>query len=103
MIYINKEHNSLVITPKEFKENYNYLPDIVFALGDLKARDVKIAICLEKTPAVFVLYFRKIQQETGVTLDIYYTEKAQNFKQILKGYGMPYKSIKKYPDVLPEE
>ena len=102
MLYINTSLNSIVINQEEFDINRNYLPDIFMALGELdNKRKIKIAIDLKKTPVIFVLYFRKLLLESGIELDIYYKDKSEALRKSLKDYGMQYKNIKKYPDILP--
>jgi hypothetical protein len=103
-LFINKDLNSLIITPKDFNLNYNYLPDILLGLYNLDPeKKIKIALDLKEAPAVFVLYFRKLMQESNTDIDIYYRDKGKQLQEILSGYGMQYKSILEYPDALPQE
>lgn len=64
---------------------------------------IKIAIDLEDTPAIFILYFKKVLQESDAHIEIYYRDKKESIKKILEGYGMPYININKFPDPLPIE
>lgn len=103
-LFINKEFNSLVITSKDFKEDFNYLPDIMIGLRNLDpSKNIKIAFDLEETPAIFILYFKKVLEEADADIVIYYKEKTDSVRGVLKSYGMPYNNIKKYPDPLPKE
>jgi len=103
-LYINKDKNSLVFTEKDFLINRNYLPDFLMALQDLDPLEkLKIAIDLDKVPVVFVLYFRKLMQDSSADIDIYYKDDSPELKEALKGYGMAYRNIKKYPDIMPDE
>jgi len=98
MFYINKEKNSLVITEEDFDINYNYLPEMfdIFRQMDPK-KPIEVVIDLEKTPILFVLYFRKLMQESETLYNIYYREDSEPLKTALIGYDMPYKNIKERP------
>jgi hypothetical protein len=103
-LYINKELNSLVFTKKDFKMNRNYLPDFLMALKELNSlKNIKIAIDLDETPILFVLYFRKLLQESSANINIYYKDSSASLKKVLKDYGMAYNNIKKYPNPMPDE
>ena len=102
MLYINKELNSLVFTQEEFKINRDYMPDFFMAIGELNPKKkIRIAIDLDETPVLFVLYFRKLMQESQGDFEIFYKDKGEPLRTSLKDYGMPYKNIKKYPFPLP--
>jgi len=98
-LYINKEKNSLIFNEKDFQINVNYLPDIVLALMELdESKPIHFAIDLEKTPVLFVLYLRKLLQESEATIKIYYKDNSEALKWALKSYGMEYNPIKNFPD-----
>ena len=57
MLYINKEKNSLIFDQENFEINYNYLPMLFQAFGELDPnRTIHFAIELEKTPVLFILF-----------------------------------------------
>jgi len=98
-IYINKETNSLEFNSEDYDKNYNYMPSIVMALMDLdNSSKIKIAINLDKTPVIFVLYFRRLIQESGSDIKIFYKEDSIELRDALISYGMEYNSLKDFPD-----
>ena len=102
MLYLNKKLNSIVFTSKDFDNNRDYLPDFFMAMGELNPKKkIKIAIDLKETPVIFVLYFKKLLQESIGDIDIYYKDRGDALRSSLKDYGMQYKNIKKYPDPMP--
>jgi hypothetical protein len=99
-LYINKEKNSLIFDEKDFDMNFNYLPQIVLALMELdENKPIHFAIELPKTPMLFVLYLRKVLQESDVDLRIYYKDNSEALRIALKGYGMEYRSLSEFPDI----
>jgi hypothetical protein len=100
MLYINKEHNSLVFDSKDFSIKMNYMPIIFMAIRELdKDKPIHFAVELEKTPAIFVLYFKKIKEESDLDFRVYYLENSDILKNILSGYNMKYRPLSDFPDV----
>jgi len=99
MLLLNKEKNSIVFNKEDFGINVNYLPLIISALLELdETKPIHFAICLDKTPMLFVLYFRKLMQESDADVRIYYKDNSEALRWALKSYGMPYLSIDEFPD-----
>jgi hypothetical protein len=99
MLYINKEHNSLVFDSKDFSIKMNYMPIIFMAIRELdKDKPIHFAVELEKTPAIFVLYFKKIKEESDLDFRVYYLENSDILKNILSGYNMKYRPLSDFPD-----
>jgi predicted glycosyl hydrolase (DUF1957 family) len=103
-LFINKEFNSIVFTPKDFKINFNYIPDLFMALNELNNnKEVHIAITLDKTPALFLMFFNKILKESPNILHIYQKDTSEATKFMTKSYGIKYKNTSEYPFGLPQE
>lgn len=97
MLLINHEKNAMVFNSDNFDEKTNYVPLIVRALRELDPKKtIHFAIQLEKTPVVFVLYFRKVIQE-GIDIKIYHTENSDILRNALNTYQMEYINIKDFP------
>jgi hypothetical protein len=93
----------MVFDDTEFEINRNYIPDLFLGLRELDPdKPINIAINMDKTPVVFVLFFRKILQESPNEINIYYKEDTEYLKLSLKSYGMPYKNITEFDFPLPE-
>jgi len=104
MIYLNKEFNSLIFTEKDFDLNYNYIPDLFLAVRELNPKkEIYIAINLPETPIIFVMFFRKIIQESPAKIYVYFRDDSKALKDGLELSGIQYRNIKNYPWELPME
>jgi len=102
-LFINKDLNTMVFDETEFEINRNYIPDLFLGLNQLdKEKPINIAINMEKTPMVFILFFRKILQGTDAEINIYYKENNDILRTALKSYSMVYKNINDFKFPLPE-
>jgi len=102
-LYINKDHNSIVFTQKDFKEDWNYIPDIFLGLQELSPEStINIVLDLDQTPALFVLYFKKIQEEAPDTIQVFHRDTGKKLQSILKEYKLTFKNIDEYHLPLPE-
>jgi len=104
-LYKNNTNNSIVFNQEEFDINRNYIPDFFIAVGSLdKNESIHIAIDLEETPVLFVLYFMKlIDSVKDSSITIYYKEDTKELKSALKGYGLKYINIDQFPFSLPDK
>jgi hypothetical protein len=94
----------MVFDETEFEINRNYIPDLFLGLNQLdKEKPINIAINMEKTPMVFVLFFRKILQGTDSEINIFYKEDTDVLKTSLKSYGMVYNNIDNFNFPLPDQ
>ena len=102
-LYKNEKNNSIVFNQDDFDINRNYIPDWVLAIGSMqKDKPIDIAIDMEETPILFILYLMKVKEETPAVIRIYYRDKSEALKIALKGYNLSYRNIKKFPYKLPE-
>jgi len=98
-LFINKDRNTMIFNDEDFENNRNYIPDLFLGLNELdKNRDIHIAIDLEKTPIVFILFFRKILSGSQTPIYIYYKEDNDIFKAALTNYGLTYRNINDFPE-----
>jgi hypothetical protein len=105
MLYLEKDLNSIVFTSENFKLNYNYMPEIVYALRELDPKKtLHFVIDIEHAPAVFILYFRQLkQQDNTLDLRMYFRDKSLILKDILKKYTIDFYDIGDYPFDLPSD
>jgi len=98
-MYINHAQNSLAFMDDDFEINKNYMPSIFMSLKELdQNKPIHFAVSLDKTPIIFVLYFRKLLQESPSDITFYYKDTGEPLKEALRSYGMEYKNIEDYPD-----
>lgn len=98
-ILFNKEKNSMIFDKEDFHINTNYIPFLFDVLRQMdQKRPVKIAIDLDKTPVIFVLYFKKLVEEGAAEYEFYFKENTEVLRAALQRYGVPYKSIKDFED-----
>jgi len=104
-LYLNTKDNTLVFTEKDFKEDRNYIPDFLMAMGELnKERPINIGLDLDVCPVLFVLYFRKVHQELpDLDINIFYRDRSEALRTSLKSYNMQWNPIKKFPFAMPRE
>jgi len=101
-LYINKELNTLVFNEEEFELHRNYIPDLFLGLRELNPnKEINIAIDMEKTPIVFVLFFKKIIEESPGDITIFFKEDTDILRKSLINYGLKYRNIEDFPWELP--
>ncbi len=105
MLYVEKELNSIIFDDKEFQPQRNYMPDLVLAFRDLnKNETIHFVVNLDKTPLLFILYFRKLRQSMpDLGLELYFKEKNDLLVGTLSSYKLKYKNITEFPWELPKE
>jgi hypothetical protein len=102
-IFIEKNQNSLIINRDEFDPNVNYLPDFLFALRDLDPnKKINVVIDLDETPMIFILYLKKIREETpGIKFHLYVTNLPELEADVFKLYKFECDLLSEYPVELP--
>lgn len=97
MFYINKEKNSLKITDEDFDNNKNYIPTINFIITDNFKKNKHLAILfdMEKTPILFIIYFRNIMR-AGYKVSLFFKEDTKILKEGLKKFNIAYNHINNY-------
>ncbi len=105
MLYVEKENNWIVFDEKEFQPKKNYMPELVLAFRDLdQNKPIHFVVNMDKTPLLFILYFRKLRQSlTELDLHLYFKEKNKLLEGTLASYKLKYKNIEEFPWELPQE